>query len=226
MQRYNTFRQIHKALRACLYDTALTLQQTSFADSFEAEPALEKVNDVLDFFDSHARHEDQFILPAIEQYDRELIHEFEQEHVTDLALSNRLRSLMNIYRHAVSTEERLEMGSAISKAFVEFMIFNLGHMADEELHLNQVLWANYSDLQIIDIQRALVATISREEMFFSSRWMFRGISNQEAVVWLKDIRQHAPDFVFQSMLGLGEKELPAHRWEKITEAIMEDKVTV
>ena len=41
MQRYNGFTIIHKALRAMLYDSALTLQQTYFADD-KAEVALQK----------------------------------------------------------------------------------------------------------------------------------------------------------------------------------------
>ena len=40
MSRFNIFNQIHKALRAMLYDTSLTLQQTYFGDAEEAETAL------------------------------------------------------------------------------------------------------------------------------------------------------------------------------------------
>jgi hypothetical protein len=215
MQRYNVFNQIHKALRALLYDTALSLQQAWLADPAEAAVALGKVETVLGFFDGHAHHEDHFILPAVEAYNKQLVDEFEKEHVTDLALSNRLRSLLNIYRHAVSGEEKLEAGSAITKAFVEFMIFNLQHMAKEEILLNQVLWEHYTDQQIIAIQEKLVATIPPQEMMLSSKWMFRGINNMEAIHWLKAIRSNAPEFVFQSLVQLGEKELPSERWNRI-----------
>lgn len=221
MQRYNVFKQIHKALRACLYDTALALQQAHFADPAEAGSALNKLEFILDFFDSHAHHEDHFILPAIEAYDKALVEKFEKEHVTDLMLTNRLRNLVNIYQHTVSSEEKMEAGSAISKAYVEFMVFNLEHMAKEELVLNQVLWEHYTDLQIISIQKALVATIPADKMAASSKWMFRGISNQEAIGWLKDVKQNAPDFVFQSLVQLGEAELPAERWSKITAGLYE-----
>jgi len=215
MQRYNVFNQIHKALRAFLYDTALGLQQAWLADASEAEPVLEKVETVLAFFDGHAHHEDHFILPAVEAYNKQLVDEFEKEHVTDLALSNRLRSLLHIYRSAVSGEEKLEAGSAISKAFVEFMVFNLQHMAKEEVLLNQVLWAHYTDQQILEIQERLVATIPPQEMAMSAKWMLRGINVVEASNWLKGIRGSAPEFVFQSLVQMGEKEVPAERWSKI-----------
>ena len=37
MSRFNVFNQIHKGLRAMLYDTALTLQQTHFDDAGQAD---------------------------------------------------------------------------------------------------------------------------------------------------------------------------------------------
>jgi len=73
MQRYNGFTLIHKALRALLYDAALTLQQTYFADIEEAEPAIEKVETVLFLFERHAHHEDRFVLPAIVTYEPRLV---------------------------------------------------------------------------------------------------------------------------------------------------------
>jgi hypothetical protein len=219
MQRYNVFNQIHKGLRAFLYDTALSIQQTWFADAAGATPVLEKIETVLQFFDGHAHHEDHFILPAVEQYNKALVDEFEKEHVMDLALSNRLRSLLNIYRHAVSGEEKLEAGSAISKAFVEFMIFNLQHMAKEEILLNQALWQHYTDQQILGIQQRLLDTIPPQEMALSGKWMFRGINDMEATYWLTGVRNTAPEFVFQSLAQLGAKELPADRWSKIWNTI-------
>ncbi|MGZ8518493.1 MAG: hypothetical protein ACXWWD_14145, partial [Chitinophagaceae bacterium] len=80
MSRFNIFNQIHKALRAMLYDTSLALQQTHFADAEESETALEKVGMAVDVFDKHAAHEDNFILQAIQQYEPSLADAFEQEH--------------------------------------------------------------------------------------------------------------------------------------------------
>ena len=85
--RFNIFNQVHKALRALLYDTALTLQQTHFSNADEAEAAIAKVKAVLDVFDQHAEHEDNFVLPAIQQYEPSMVDAFEQEHVEARAAS-------------------------------------------------------------------------------------------------------------------------------------------
>lgn len=211
---------IHKALRALLYDTALTIQQTYFADCEETDTAIEKLEMVLYVFEQHAHHEDNNIFPLIEVYEHELVEEFETEHVKDMELGNRLKHLVNIIGAARKDEEKIICGSAISKAFVQFMIFNLEHIAKEEIFINQALWKHYTDEQLILANQKLVESIPKEEKAFSSKWMMRGINNMEAINWLKGIRQSAPDFVFQSVFSLTETELPESRRYVVQQGVL------
>ena len=221
MQRFNMFTLIHKALRALLYDTALTIQQTWFADTAEASATIEKIEDVLFLFEQHAHHEDSFVLPAVELFEPQLSDSFEKEHITDLKLSSRLKNLLNIYRNLNFTEERTEAGSAVSKAFVEFMVFNLEHMAKEEILINKALWKHYTDEQLLEINRNLVASIPQEELSFSTKWMMRGINSSDAAQWLKSAKHNAPAFVDQGLISLAENEMPADQFKKIMKEIGE-----
>jgi quinol monooxygenase YgiN len=221
MSRFNIFNAIHKALRAMLYDTSLTLQQTYFGDAEEAETALEKVRIAVDVFDEHAAHEDHFVLPAIQQYEPSLVDAFEQEHEKDHALSERLRGLLAVYRHAIKTEVKIETGQAINQAFIDFMIFNLEHMAKEETMLNKVLWRYYSDAEILAINQRIVASIPPQEIAIASAWMMRGMSNMEISGWLKGVEENAPEPVFTQLFSIAEKELPNDRFRKVLENLTE-----
>jgi hypothetical protein len=221
MQRYNSFNMIHKGLRALLYDTALTIQQTYFADADEAEIAIEKIEMVLYLFEQHAHHEDNNILPLIELYEHELVEEFEKEHVKDNELGTRLKHLVNIILAAEKDEDKIFCGSAISKSFVEFMVFNLEHMAREERLINQALWKHYTDEQLMLVNQKLVASIPHEEKALNAKWMMRGVNNTEAISWLKGIKNSVPGFVFQSVFSLTDTELPEYRRYIVQEAVME-----
>jgi hypothetical protein len=221
MTRFNIFNQIHKGLRALLYDTSLTLQQTYFADADEAETAMEKVRQAVDIFDAHAAHEDHFVLPAIQRYEPSLVDAFEQEHETDHALSEKLRGLLTVYSHAIKTEVKIETGQAITRAFIDFMIFNLEHMGKEETVLNKVLWRYYSDEEIMDINQRIVAAIPPTELAETSAWMMRGLSNTEISGWLKAVEKNAPQQVFTQLFGLAEKELTENRFRKVLENLTE-----
>ena len=204
-----------------LYDTSLILQQTYFADADEAETAMEKVRQAVDIFDRHASHEDHFVLPAVQQYEPSLVDAFEQEHVKDHALSEKLRGLLTVFNHAIKTEVKIETGQAITRAFIDFMIFNLEHMAKEETVLNKVLWRYYSDEEIKTINQRIVAAISPAEMTVASAWMMRGLSNTEIIGWLKAVEKNAPQQVFTQLFSIAEKELPENRFRKVLENLTE-----
>lgn len=221
MTRFNIFNQIHKGLRAMLYDTALTLQQTSFSDPDEAATAISKVAAAVDIFDGHARHEDGFVLPAIQQYEPSLVDAFEQEHEEDHALSEKLRGLLMVYRHAVLDQVKIETGIAINRAFEAFLSFNLTHMVKEEAVLNKVLWRYYTDDEIKAINQRIVISLPQEEIAVTSAWMLRGLSNAEISTWLKAVEKTAPEPVFAHLFSLAEKELPNHRFRSILETMTE-----
>ena len=226
MPRYNGFSLIHKALRAMLYDTALCIQQTYFANTDEAEIALEKTETVLHTFEQHAHYEDAFVNPALEIYEPALAERFENEHVEDLLLSNRLKNLVNVYRSLNFSAERVEAGSAISKTWVEFMVFNLQHMAKEESILNQALWKHYSDEEIIALNERLVKSIPPHEMHTNALWMIRSGNDNDLITWIKGIKKSAPQFVFQSLITIVKNELPAYRSTTIVGAVTDEVAVI
>jgi hypothetical protein len=224
--RFNSFNLIHKALRALLYDTALTLQRTDFADVEEANAAIAKVETVIHQFEQHAYHEDTFILPAIEVFNPQLVEDFEKEHVEDIELGNRLNYLLSMFKALERNDERVQCGSAINKAFREFMVFNIEHMAKEEVDINKTLWQHYTDLELMQLNARLAASIAPEEKAFSAKWMMRSINKSEAIAWLKVVKQSAPDSVFRSLFGLTETELPADIRAAVQDAVMEPAMAI
>jgi hemerythrin-like domain-containing protein len=218
--RFNPFNIIHKALRALMYDTDLTLQQTYFADVEEAETALAKVNAVVEQFERHAYHEDNFVLPAIQSFAPQMVEAFEHEHVEDNAIGECLKHLINVFEATKNDEERLYAGSAITKTFREFMVFNLNHMAKEELEITHVLWQHYTDQQLIEMNAKLSASIPAEEKAFTSKWMMRAINRVDAIGWLNGVKHSAPKHVFQSLVALAEAEMPAPLSEAVQEAVL------
>jgi hypothetical protein len=224
MQRFNSFNIIHKALRAMMYDTALTLQQTYFADVQEAEVALAKVESVVHHFEQHAYYEDTFILPAIEAFEPELVQEFEKEHAADLEIGNRIATLLNIYHSLETSEERINCGSCISKSFRDFLVFNIDHMAKEEIEINRALWANYTDSELLDLNEKITWTVPSESKIEMAKWMLRGINKAEAINWLESVKQTSPSFVFDALLDMTYTELPEQIRTEVQEAVMEEEL--
>src|SRR5690349_9963103 len=110
MSRFNIFNQIHKALRVLMYDTAIMIGRTDFDDAGQYEAVAKQLRDTVNAFDNHAHHEDELLLPLIQRYEPSVVDAFEQEHVTDHALSQKLRESLMALDLAISPDAKKELG--------------------------------------------------------------------------------------------------------------------
>jgi hypothetical protein len=204
-----------------LFETATKLQQTHFGNIEETENVLISLKMVLDTFDKHAEHEDAHVLPAIQKYDPALVDAFENEHIEDHALAEKLRTLIKKLENMPAGQMKIVTGVEILHSFIDFICFNLDHMKREETVLNEVLWRYYHDNEIAAINQSIIASIPIEEMAQTAAWGIRGLSNYEITVWLKEVQKNAPDIVFNTLFGLAEKELPYNRFRQILEDLTE-----
>ena len=146
---------------------------------------------------------------------------FEEEHVQDHALGEKLRAIIKGLEHSTGVEEINTWGAVLRPVFVEFMVFNLSHMAKEEEVLNRLLWRYYSDGELHGITQQIIAHQPPAALQLFSSWMMKGLSNNEITQWLKEVKSTAPEFIFNNLFAIAEKELPAGRWSSIQENIME-----
>lgn len=219
--RYNIFYKIHKALRGLMYETSIEMQRTDFNNKEETEYLLGKISQIVDLFDNHAHHEDTKIFSALTQYEPSVVDVFEQEHVMDHELTEKLRALINMYGSLQKDQEKIQYGSAVRKSFTEFMIFNLQHMAKEEDVINNLLWRHYRDEDILAIEKEIVESQKPEDAAFVTGWMMKSLSTQEIIGWLRAVEKSAPEFVFNKLFEIAEKQLPHQRFQKVVEGLTE-----
>ena len=204
-----------------MYQTALQLQQTDFTSEKETEEAVNRLKEIVMLFDGHAHKEDKFVLPAIEAYEPSVVATFQAEHVKDEALGQQLNECIDRQLSATTLIEKITLGTRLTEAFIEFMVFNLEHMAKEEDIINKILWRYYSDDEIKKISGQIVQATPPWMQAFYFSWMLRGISNPEAVNWMKSIEKTMPALVFQSLLQKAEEELTETRFRQLTSSLTE-----
>jgi hemerythrin-like domain-containing protein len=222
-KRYNVFNQIHKALRAMLYDTATNIQRTDFC-SDEAVATIDQLEQLLNLFDEHADHEDHYILPHVQKHDARLVETLEQDHVVDHRLTESLQNSIAEWRRSSGAEQRFQIGQQIFYAFNEFIAFNLYHMNKEENELICVLWKHYSDLEILGMEQQILQNIAPETLQIESMWMMKSISTPEIIGWLGGVAAHAPAEVFAGLMQLAEGVLPAVRFQQVAKAFAQEEV--
>lgn len=221
MQRYNLFNQVHKGLRALLYDTAVRVQHTDFWHIDEATTTILRIRELISLFDKHAQCEDSFVFTAVKKYEPSVADLFEQDHAKDHQLGEELSAALHAYEVASVITAKAWLAPKIGAAFNRYMVFNLEHMAKEEETLCPILWRYYSDEELFAITMEIVAQVPAASIAKMNRWMLRGLNVAEITHWLKQVESNAPEFVYQSLLAAAENELSEHRFRQVVKGLSE-----
>lgn len=213
--RFNPFNQVHKGLRALLYDTALLVQHTDFTNKEETGRTAARVRFVNELFAHHAHVEDNLVFPMIASHAPGIVADFESQHQTDHELSANLEICLSRFGETNSPEQDVAVGNELLQSFNSFLAFNVEHMKKEETVVNAVLWKHYSDAQLIAKTQEISASLSMEEKLVHSAWMLKGSAVHEIVAWYRGIQKGAPPFVFENFCRLAESTLSPARWDRV-----------
>lgn len=217
-QRFDIYRQIHKALRAYLTDTLLTIGRMDLASSSDLHAGLTQLRELLDFCEKHLQHENEFIHPALQarrpgSADSMYAHHQHHEQMIE-ELRAGVDQLLAVHHH-----EREQYGAQLYRKLALFVADNLAHMHDEETLNNRILWECYSDAEIHAIHDAILQVIPPQENAMVMQWMLPSLNHQERHELLSGMRREAPQPVFEGTLEIARQHLPRSEWNKLQFAL-------
>lgn len=216
--RVDMYAGIHKALRALMADTLLAVGRMDVDDALELAQTTERVLQLLDACASHLRHENAFVHAAIEARapgaSEAIAHEHEEHlrHIADLAAA--VKTLRQC-----PLSQRAMVASRLYSELALFVAENFQHMHVEETAHNAVLWARYTDAELIAIHDELMASIPPQEMMFTVRWLIPFMNPAERAGLLSDVRSKVPAPAFQAMLDTVQPHLTQTEWTKLARAL-------
>lgn len=221
--RFDMYTGIHKALRAFMADTLLAVGRMDPLDEDEVAQASGRVLDLLSICAGHLRHENDFVHAAIEARapgaSAAIGHEHE-DHVKHIA---QLSDLVVVLR-AAAPQARHAAAARLYRELALFIAGNFEHMHVEETAHNAVLWARYTDAELLEIHDALVASVPPQEMMAIARWLVPSVNPEERLHMLLDMRAKAPAEAFDAVIATVLPHLNAAEWAKLAKGLGVDPV--
>ena len=215
--RFNMYRFIHKALRAFMTDTLLRVGRLDVNDADEVGATLGQLYELLHFCRAHVAHENTFLHPAMEARDPGSASRIAGEHVhheddIDLLLGR-------IETFYATRGDRRGVAARLYDELALFVGDNFEHMDYEEREHNAVLWAHYTDAELVAIHDALVASIPPEGNACALRWMITALNHDERVGLFADLIAHAPPPARDGALAMARSRLAEADWKKLSTAL-------
>jgi hypothetical protein len=217
--RFDMYGGIHKALRALMADALLALGRMDCEDDLEVAQSTERVMQLLDFCGAHLKHENDFVHAAMEARAPGASERIAHEHDEHLRHITRLADIVGALRAAPLAADRAPIAQQLYGELSLFIAENFQHMHVEETAHNAVLWARYTDAELVAIHDALVASIPPEDMMATMRWLVPFMNPQQRLGMLGDVRAKAPAPAFQAILDTVRPHLSEKEWAKLARGL-------
>lgn len=216
--RINLYNAIHKGLRAYMSDTLNRCARMDGSDEEDLAAGLAQLRSLLALLRSHLEHERDCLHPALHaaQPGSHQVTDGDHEHHT-WAMDKLLALCEQVEQTAPQARDaRLEH---LQRELSAFIGENLVHMHMEETINNAVLWAHYSDAQLIGIHDRILQRIGPDEQALTMRWIVPALTPNERAGMLRDMRAAMPAPVFAATLDMVRPLLSERDWEKLDAAL-------
>jgi len=214
-QRYNIFKRTHKGLRSMLFDAGARIQQTDFTKGKEATAAIEVAKQTTRSFLYHLHKEDNILYHSLILYAPYIIAMIEQTNVKDENLARSVDTIIERYKDLTTRNEMISFGLQLQAAFFEFTAAVLQHMNKEETVINELLWANYSDKQLVVLEVEMLKQSTPEACTWYTGKILKELSNSEIIIWINGIAELATSNIIEKLISTTQKVLPIDRWQMI-----------
>jgi len=214
-QRYNIFRRTHKGLRSMLFDAGAKLQQTDFTKSKQASAAVDAIKQSTRSFLYHLSKEDKVIYHSVVLYAPYIVAMIEQTNLKDQALAESIDKIIDQQSEQDTKTEMIAFGHQLQAVFFEFTAAVLQHMSKEETVINEILWSNYSDTQLVGMEVEIMRQATSSDCTWYTGKILKVLSNREILMWVDIIKEHASPFMLKKLISTARIVLPIDRWQMI-----------
>jgi hemerythrin-like domain-containing protein len=214
-QRYNIFKKTHKGLRGMLFDAGARIQQTDFTKTKQADAAIDIVKQTTRSFLYHLSKEDNILYLSVVLYAPYIVAMIEQTNAKDEKLAKSIDQIIDNYKNLDTKNEMISFGLQLQAAFFEFTAAVLQHMNKEETVINELLWSNYTDKQLVALEVEMLKQSTPEACTWYTGKILKELSNAEIIIWINGIAELASSNIIEKLINTTQRVLPIDRWQMI-----------
>lgn len=214
MPRFEVYTPVHKGLRYALGVLTAKASSLNFEDDVKLSAFIKEFKPITVILHSHAVHEDAHIQPLIDKFIPEYSDRLETEHHDTEELLDDLEKRIQTIKQS-SVQERRELGSEWNYALNRFVATYLNHLQTEEIYVQQALWDNMTEEELMDLSVAIRSEIPPEQLMIYFRFMIPAQNIFENAAMLGGMKKYAPPEAYKAASQLAEQVLSSESWAEL-----------
>jgi hypothetical protein len=212
VKRMDVFINVHKGLRGGLLGFSARVGRLDWADGEEVKATGTELAGLIHFLREHAANEDEVQFPMLEKREPAAVVKAQEEHHH---LEKVVDELEAKWAEVTQSPDPSGIGYLFYRAFNRFLSQYLSHMDREEGEVTEAIYRHFTDPEIAEEFKKIIARTSPQDMGMMLGYMFPGMNGPERFLFLSAMKKSAPPEVFGKVKGLAQRVLPPKDWEKL-----------
>lgn len=215
-ERYNIFKRTHKGLGSMVFDAGSKVQQTDFANPKEAKLTIPFIRQAVHSFEYHINKEDSVIYNAVAAVAPFIVAMMEKKNAKDLQLACTIGQKLEGHKNLYTKQNMVDFGADLQAVFFVFTSVVLQHINKEETVINELLWSNYDDRRLMELEAQITNHQHPDEKTWYTSHIIKWLTNQEIIVWITGIMESGNTCEADCLIQTAKSVLPDERWQMIS----------
>lgn len=209
--RMNIYGFPHKGLRIALSQLSMLSGNTDYSDA-ESLAKLKNLSlELITLLNLHLHSEEDVVLPALETKvpgsTRQNVEEHEQLEKEIEAFDKQLKN--------ITVDSAPNAGAEFYEAVYNFHSKYITHMAMEEGEINPLIWANFTDEEIMAWHGQVMATLTPDQIMMWFRYIVPALNPFERSIIMGGFKENAPVEFFGQVLKMLKEYMPENEHVKL-----------
>lgn len=196
--RMNLYGFPHKGLRNAISQFSLAAGSANFSDPGSLGALTEIAAEVFMLLELHAHSEESVVLPALEAKVPGSTADNIAEHVQ---LENEIDALVKQFE-GIARNPKPGADARFYANLANFHSRYLAHMAMEEDKMNELIWANFTDEELMVLHGQVMAALRPEQVLIWFKYIVPALNQFERTVIMGGLKANAPAPFFESALAM------------------------
>lgn len=199
--RLKSFEIPHRGLRNLIAQVTMLAGNTDFGNAEQVTRLHQLGRDLFELLTEHAQDEDDFVLAALEQRQPGAALHNSEEHILIEQQQSKLEKLLE------KLVDRARKGDDVSllaaQFYTEMNRFQSGyllHMLEEEEETQRLLWKYFTDAELMEMRRKIIARMSPAAQLQWYRFSAPAMNHQGRLQWLGAMKNIVPPPFFEQIM--------------------------
>ena len=194
--RLNLFTFPHKGLRNAIAQLSRLTGQVECTDTQQLEALNSLADEVFLLLDLHANSEESVVLRALEnKQPGSTTHNLSEHRDVEQQLGNLKKQL-----HILNQQPVLSHRQMFYSMINNFHSAYLAHMEMEESEINELMWKNFTDKELMQLHHDVMSSLTPEQVSVWFKYIVPALNQSERLAIMNGLKEAAPEPFFHSVL--------------------------